>query len=699
MKFGNAMDRDRTLKRGIFPEIAALIFVLVAINGAESAVAQEAMSAPVISAKGPHSRVWSRTVQQKLSNGKVTTRIVPAFTELSGGMHYWSDEQKDWIESSGEIEVINGVGVARHGQHQVIWAANANTAGAVDLQSPDGKRFLSHVLGIAFTDRKTGASVFLATTKDSIGQVVGSQVIYKDAFDGISADIVYTYSPAKFEQDIVFREALPDPSGPPWNMNADSVLVEVYTEFIDPPDAVIKNVTLQSVTGPAARQAMVEPDLIDQQLDFGAMQIGAGTGFSNGDAGANDTSVSKSFEVRDQRHVLIEKIEYKAAIGRMAALAKPAALTKDQVAAIERSIKRDRNGVAHAALPGKPRLAARQEKRPIRTAQLSLPTHGFVMDYSQVNSATNVTLQGDTTYYVSGAVTLAGTTTLEGGSVVKYAPTNSASIKITGPVACITGPFRWVTFTARDDHTIGEVIGTNVISGYYANYGLDLDAITYGGSFTLTYVRVRYANTGINVFGGKGHAFSHVQLINCSNGYNSYLTDASFRNLLGCSLNRAFTATGGSNTTNIWEHVTLDQVQSFNTNSASTCFLTNCLLVAVTNSGSYSGSSNSTASASSSVFQAVGGGLRYLATNSPYRNMGTTNINPNLLTQLKTKTTYPPVIRTNSVTLNTTWVQQVQRDTDVPDIGYHYESTDYMCDSVAITNTTLTLASGTCVSG
>jgi len=54
-------------------------------------------------------------------------------------------------------------------------AANANTPGAVDMQSPDGKRFTSHVLVIAFTDAKTGASAFFGTTQDSIGEVAGNQ--------------------------------------------------------------------------------------------------------------------------------------------------------------------------------------------------------------------------------------------------------------------------------------------------------------------------------------------------------------------------------------------------------------------------------------------------------------------------------------------------------------------------------------------
>jgi len=223
-----------------------------------------------ISEKGPHHRVWSKIVEEQLPNGTVTKRV-KSYTELSNGLHYWSDAQNNWLESSDQIEIINGVGVAQHGQHQVIWAANANTAGAVDLQSADGKRFRSHILGLAFTDAKTGASSFFGEIQDSIGEVVGNQVIYKNAFSGIKADIIYTYMPERFEQDVVLREALPDPSGPPWNFNPDTVLVEIYTEFIDAPEPVVESVMLPSEVDPALRPGMVEPDFIDQRLDFVAM--------------------------------------------------------------------------------------------------------------------------------------------------------------------------------------------------------------------------------------------------------------------------------------------------------------------------------------------------------------------------------------------------------------------------------------------
>ena len=70
---------------------------------------------------------------------------------------------------------------------------------------------------------------------------------------------------------------------------------------------------------------------------------------------------------------------------------------------------------------------------------------------------------------------------------------------------------------------------------------------------------------------------------------------------------------------------------------------------------------------SASVFRTGAAANFYLATSSPYRGTGTTSINPDLLTELQTMTTYAPQ--------DGGWP-----DTNAPDLGYHYptnEDSDY----------------------
>jgi hypothetical protein len=46
--------------------------------------------------------------------------------------------------------------IARQGQHQVIFANNLNSAGAIDQMTPDAKRLRSNILGLAYYDRASG---------------------------------------------------------------------------------------------------------------------------------------------------------------------------------------------------------------------------------------------------------------------------------------------------------------------------------------------------------------------------------------------------------------------------------------------------------------------------------------------------------------------------------------------------------------
>ena len=103
---------------------------------------------PVVVERGPHHAVWSRSGRYVNSYGETVTSS-NGYVALATGMHYLRDNV--WTESKEEIEVLpSGYAVARQGQHRVIWAGNANTAGAVDLYSSmDDKRFRSHVLGLA----------------------------------------------------------------------------------------------------------------------------------------------------------------------------------------------------------------------------------------------------------------------------------------------------------------------------------------------------------------------------------------------------------------------------------------------------------------------------------------------------------------------------------------------------------------------
>ena len=130
----------------------------------------------------------------------------------------------------------------------------------------------------------------------------------------------------------------------------------------------------------------------------------------------------------------------------------------------------------------------------------------------------------------------------------------------------------------------------------------------------------------------------------------------------------------------------------------SALYLTNSLLVAVSNWGNMTYTTNTTvryATDPGGIFQTVGAGAFYLANNSTNRNAGTTNLNTDLVAALRQKTTYPLVLLSNvTLTASTNLLPQVARDTDTPDLGFHYYPLDFIVAQCVVTNATLTLSNG-----
>jgi hypothetical protein len=97
-------------------------------------------------------------------------------------------------------------------------------------------------------------------------------------------------------------------------------------------------------------------------------------------------------------------------------------------------------------------------------------------------------------------------------------------------------------------------------------------------------------------------------------------------------------------------------------------------------------------------FQTNGAGYYYLAPTSTNRDAGTTNIYSALLTDLRQKTTYPPMVYSNTISTNITLNPQPIRDTNSsPDLGYHYDPLDYAWTNSSLTNATMTLTNGVAI--
>jgi hypothetical protein len=646
-----------------------------------------------ITARGPHSQTVRNLVPYQDTKGNWQTRT-NTFEQVESGLNYFS-EKGVWEPASVEITGTQDGATAWQGQHKVSFADNLNVADAIQQRLPDGQLLTSHAYGLGYYDTATGQSVLIAAVQDCGAWLYPpNQVLYTNVFNGVLADVRYTYTKACFEQDVILRASPPPPEK--YGLSSATSRLEVWTEFVQPPEPKLSTSVLNAATAQKASD-----QLVDQSLDFGSVRMGTGKTFVIGEEDESLALVAKQWVSAGDRRFLVEAVELSAVAESLqtlpetpepkggASLRKPSASRLQ--ALLEQPVKgsRKNRGQAQAIrrMPADQLVAFNQQR-------------GLVLDYTTINSTfTNYTFKGDTTYYVSGLVTLNGTNTVfEGGTVLKYANTNTAKVVVNTPVTWGGAIYRPVVLTARDDTSVGDVIGTNTLSGYYADTALDLEAGTANTTYTLGNLRIANAKTALVLNQKSGHVLSHVQLVNCQNGINPTSTDFSLRNAL---FNNVLTNFNGSSSTGRVEHLTVDGANWFNYNGtfgSGNLLVTNSLLVAVTNYGGYAATAVSTASTPTGVFQTVKGGSHYLASSSAYRNAGTPAINAALALDLAKLTTYPPVELTGGFTTDTVLAPQAQRDTDTPDLGYHFAPLDYLWGNLAVSSgKTLTLTNGVAV--
>ena len=543
------------------------------------------------------------------------------------------------------------------------------------METPDGQRLRSHLLGLGYYDRASGQSVFIAEITNSIGQLISTnQIWYDNAFTGVKAGVRYKYTREGFEQDVILEERPPAPEV--YGLSSSTTVLQAFTEFVSPPTPRISTNRTVSA-GP----------LSDETLSFGAMRIGKGSAFLMGSDSAS-CPVFKEWATLAGRQFLIEEIPMSQIAAQLQVL--PLSQTSLRVTySVVNVVSKQR------LLPAQPLTKAGNSQ--MKVAKLATPKPGFVIDYASLNTTlTNYTFRGDTTYYISGNVSLYGTaTTFECGTVMKYA--SNMSLTINTPVNWNGTAYRPVVMLAVDDNSVGEPISGstgNPKTNYYAAKALYFDGDSAFSSLTIQNLRILNAKAAVVINGQSGHSLSDLQLVKCSTGVAATNTDFSLRNAL---MELVLTNFTGTNATGNVEHLTSDTATWLNKSIGANLFLTNCILSAVANLGSCSTQNVAIVSSGSGVFQPVGGAGYYLTNNSPYRNAGTTNINPALIAQLGRKTTYPPVLVLNSnFNVVTTLGPTIQRDTDIPDLGYHYDPMDYVFSGVTV-NTNLTISAGTSV--
>jgi len=633
---------------------------------------------------GANYRRWACVTAVPDARGRLHY-VTNSYVELQDDMYHIRQGASgpEWAPSHTVIEAFPGGAVAQQGEVQMIFANDLATAGAIDAQTPAG-RFRSQIVGLSYADPALQTNILIAQVKSCQGQIIApNQVIYPDALvgDGFTASVRYTYRSSGWEQDVLIEDptSLVAPEAYGLNSSSPTLALQVITEFLDPPVPALTSQVLTTDQGAVYQ---------DDQVDWGLMKLQSGKAFFLGQPpDTKGIPVLKRWLDVDSRHVLIEEVPFTSFM--------KALLSKDQGASLKERATANRRLASLKSLPVLP--TAKPDPKPMQVAKAPPLETGILLDYSTISATqSNYLFAADSTYYVSGtnAVNLNGTTTMEGGAVIKLTNCPTTKLCLNGRLLLKTAQYRPVVLTSWTDNSMGQSITGS--SGNPSN----VNGATYlqdnTGTNTFQQMRFLYAGIGLSA-ASFSNGIWHCQFLQCGTAINTTNTaPVVLRNVLivQCTNAVAMTVRGTLSA----EHLTADKCTTLLSGARAMGNVTNSLISAVATLGNVTLYSSPQFTSGAGVYQPVGAGSYYLCDGSTNRNAGLTNINPTLANSLSLRTTYPPLVCSNVViSSNTTLAPQAQRDTDLPDLGYHYDPLDYAFSGVQVTNATLQLTTGTAI--
>ena len=681
----------------------------------------EPVKSPWMSAKRTAGQTHWQSVTT-LSNN-VTRKVsyrTNSFVELGAGLNVL-DTKGQFIAANPSFTITATGAEASGAAHQVIVPGDIGRGEGVRIITPKGEALVFQPLAVDYFDPVDGRGVLLDTVTNAIGWLVASnEIIFSNCFTHLKASIRLRNTHAGLESDLILHERPPDPES--FGLSSFARL-EMLTEQLEGVAPARRETVLREERDAAVRASMVEPDFVDTELSFNGMKMTVGKAFitpTPTNAAAPfllPTRVGKTFLNLEGRRVLIEAVEHRRV--REALNKLPYTTNSLQL----------RAGISPVAPAG--RLATRTRSLPIlartsypadkaiREARLAYdansltgpdqksllasatPAPAFVLDYYLLNEygEHDFTFRSDTTYQVSTYILLTGTTTIEGGTVVKFNEAAGIVMFAEDSLICDTTNHLPAVFTCIDDNSVGEYLfgsGNPTQTGTYGFYFI-------GGTRELNNVRFTHLAYPVAVEGSGTPSqitLRNVQVVNAAYALDTGNTTMKVFNGLFKDCGVVFSGTG----TFLGEHLTVDNTTLNPTTLgyASSATLKNSLLVAVLNPsgniGSYAGVETVNPSSAAGLFQSVEGGGYYLA-NDAHRNVGTAAIDAQLRAVITNMTTYAPEVITGTLTTDRTLDRRAIRDTGELDRGYHYPAVDYLAKNLTVQNVTLTLRNGVVVAG
>ena len=638
--------------------------------------------------RGAHHRVFERFIERSVPGGGSFTER-QTYTELNSGICYWDPLQGQWLDSQDLIEPVQDGATAVHGPYQVHFQSNLRTRGAIRITLPEGGVLNSHVIGLVYTDLATRQSVLFAETKDCAGVILPpNSVLYEDAFSDVRASVRYTYQHGLFSQFVIFHENLPAPAA--FGMSEETTILQVFTEFVDSvePARTAHQFQFPKPAGQPKAPALSAPD---ETLVFGAMRMGRGRAYMLGqERNRRFAPVVKTWERRDGRVCLVESSAYTSVQGDLARL--------PQAAGIPRRLEKVRRLAGGPGLlppmPGWPK-AARQPM--LRLAALPPPREGLTWDY-ELNGGgyTNYVFLANGNYYISGYVSLHGSTVFSGGSVLKMTPAGGG-LTLYDNVRVNPDPYLPTLITARDDDSVGIVLPDSIhtpLPGCYGAPALELSEGLTASNY-LGNMRFLYSDTALQADSDLSFPIRHCQFSGC----NAALATFFGGNFMVTAQN-VLISDGGTcffgGTLQV-QHATLDNNYALADGDpgALTVNLTNSIVcrTPATNANLVLHADHvAFATTNSNVFEMS----HYLPRGSTNVGAGTTSPPADLRAELAQRTTQAPQWLTGAQTTDVILQPGLALDTNAVDLGYHYAPLGYVAENWSLApGVTALLTNGT----
>ena len=419
-----------------------------------------------------------------------SSRRTNEFTLLENALHY-RDSNGQWRESEDLIESAPDGAIARRGPHKAFFTRRLDSEAVFDIQTSSGRHVRGGLRAIQITDPATGKSQTLATVRENAAAELlpPNQLLWKDAFEGLSCDVLLIWSHDRFSQDVILREKPKLPEG--WDLA--TARLEVLTEFMVEERPTLREQALKTEDGlELSDHTVIQFDSLSIIMGK-ALALEEGRAFAFGSLDATDQSVpvlKQWRELDDGRTFLIESLGWKEIEPRL----------KDLRERAEAKPARDSNTTLVQTWPRHPAPGSRPE--PILAATEPYRPDGFLLDFVIIPDQQNpTTFLSGVTYYIKTGYSSGSLVTFQPACVIKYK--HNANMMLYGSVSFPPVGQARAVFTSRNDDKFGDkilgVVGESDSNGD-PTYHTAAQAIWIyypSQSTTIRNARIRWAKTGI----------------------------------------------------------------------------------------------------------------------------------------------------------------------------------------------------------